>query len=263
MTTKPRVLQAGTDAAAELIADHFDDFFRTVFAPDDAFKTRACMRYITGEAHPLGNLAMFSRRATPADVTHDASALCDGSFPSAILILGEGAPAQIAAASELGFSPAEQMPLMSVTPDTLTSTALPSDYVFREVDFAETAAWVQTFSDGYGLPLRIGSLFSFDRSSSRAPGETKYYAVEHEGDLVATSLIYLHEGFAGIYGVATLPEHRGKGLGAHLTAEPLRRAWDFGYTTGILQASEMGAPVYARIGFQTHGVMTLLVRIPE
>lgn len=45
-------------------------------------------------------------------------------------------------------------------------------------------------------------------------------------------------------------------------AEPLRRAWDMGYTTGLLQASVMGAPVQARLGFRTRGHVALLARVP-
>ncbi len=45
-------------------------------------------------------------------------------------------------------------------------------------------------------------------------------------------------------------------------AEPLRRAWDMGYATGLLEASEMSAPVYARLGFRTLGHMALLARVP-
>jgi GNAT superfamily N-acetyltransferase len=155
------------------------------------------------------------------------------------------------------------MPLMSVTPDTLAPTALPAGYTSREVSPDESAAWARAVSAGYGLPLTVGSLLSVDRAAARCPGKTHYFAVEHDGAMVATSLVFFHDGLAGIYGVATLPEHRGKGVGAHLTAEPLRFAWSRGYTTGLLQASEMGAPVYTRIGFRTHGHMELVVRVPE
>lgn len=262
MTTEPRTLPGTEPAAANVIADHFDHFFRTVLATDDALMTPVCFRYITGEPHPFGNLALISRDATPEDVTRDAAALCEGAFPSAIAFLHDGTSEQRAAASDLGFVPAESMPLMSVTPDTLASTELPDGYTFREVTVDETPAWVTAVSEGYGLPLAVGALFGVDRGAERAPGATKYFVAEHNGRMVATSLIYLHDGLAGIYGVSTLPEHRGKGLAAHLTAQPLRDAWERGYTTGILQASEMGAPVYERIGFRTHGHMGLVAHIP-
>jgi GNAT superfamily N-acetyltransferase len=262
MTTAPRILPPDEPAAANTIADHLDHFFRTVLAPDDALNSPACLRYITREPHPFGSLALFARSATPDDIARDAAPLRNDGFPSAIAFLDDGTPDQVAAATDLGFAHAESMPLMSVMPDDLAPTALPEGYACREVSVDEADAWARAVSDGYGLPFAVGSLFGVDRAAAKAPGSARYYAVEHDGRMVATSLVFLHDGLAGIYGVATLPEHRGKGLGAHLTAEPLRIAWDLGYTTGLLQASEMGAPVYTRIGFRTHGHMELLIRVP-
>jgi GNAT superfamily N-acetyltransferase len=262
MAHQPRALPSDNRAAANAIADHLDHFFRTVLATEDALRSSVCFRYITGEPSPFGNLAVFTRDATPADIARDAAPLCSDGFPSAIVLLDEGTSEQIGAADALGFAPAESMPLMSVTPETLAPTAMPDDYTCREIGADEADAWARAVSDGYGLPLPVGSLFGVDRAAARCPGKARYFAAEHAGRLVATSLVYLHDGFAGIYGVATLPEHRGKGLGAHLTAEPLRRAWEMGYTTGLLQASEMGAPVYTRIGFRTRGIIMLLVRMP-
>ncbi|MBT8486897.1 MAG: GNAT family N-acetyltransferase [Phycisphaerae bacterium] len=263
MTAAPCSLPATEPAAGNQIADHLDYFFRTVLAPDDALKSPTCFRYITGEPHPLGNLAVFNRAASPSDVIRDAEPLREAGVPTAIAFLDAGTPEQIAAASSLGFAAAESMPLMSVTPDRLAATKLPDGYTCREVMPAEADAWARAVSDGYGLPRAIGRLFGVDRAAARAPGAAHYYAAEHEGRMVATSLVFLHDGLAGIYGVATLPEHRGRGLGGHLTAEPLRAAWRRGYTTGLLQASEMGAPVYTRLGFHTHGHMALLARVPE
>lgn len=262
MTTTPRSLPETEPDASDTIADHLEDFFRTVVAPDDALRSPVCMRYITHEAHPFGNLALFTRDATGEDIARDAAPLREDAFPSAICLLNDGAPEQIRAANDLGFVHAESMPTMSVAPGALAPTSVPEGYTYREALVEEAGAWARAVSDGYGLPLGVGSLFSVDRAAAKCPGRAHFFAVEHEGQMVATSVLYLHDGLAGIYGVATLPAHRGKGLAAHLTAEPLRMAWDMGYTTGLLQASEMGAPVYSRIGFKTHGHMELLVRVP-
>jgi GNAT superfamily N-acetyltransferase len=262
MTTRPRLLPVAEAAAANEIADHFDYVFRTILAPADALKTRTCFRFMTGEPHPFGNLAVFSRAASPAEVGRDAAPMRERNCPAAIVFLGEGTPAQIAPATALGFVPAEPMPLMSVTPDTLARTVLPDGYTYRQITMDDAAAWNQAFSVGYDLPPLVGSLIGIDRAATRAPGVTKYFAAEHKGRIVATSLVYFHDGLAGIYAVATIPEHRGRGLGAHLTAEPLRGAWELGHAAGLLQASQMGTPVYKRIGFRTRGHMTLLVCMP-
>ncbi len=259
----PRSLPATEPDAAHAIADHIDTVYRSLLAVEGSLVSPACFRFLTGEPHPLGNLALFSRDASADEVAEHARPLVDASLPTAILFLDRGTPEQVEAAAGLGFVHGESMPAMSVTPDTLAGTSLPAGYTCREVTPDEAAAWSRAMAEGYGVPLPIAALLSVDRAAAHLPGPAHYYAAEHKGQMVATSLVFLHDGYAGIYGVATLPEHRGKGLGAHLTAEPLRKAWELGYTTGLLQASEMGAPVYTRIGFKTHGHMELMIRMPQ
>jgi len=76
------------------------------------------------------------------------------------------------------------------------------------------------------------------------------YVVYWEGKPVSTAAVFLGQEVAGIYSVATTPEARGKGFGAAVTLAPLLDARKMGYRVGILQASEMGFPVYKRMGFK-------------
>ena len=67
---------------------------------------------------------------------------------------------------------------------------------------------------------------------------------------VAVSGLVLHSGVAGILAVATLPAARGQGIGTAMTRIPLLDALAEGYHVGTLQASEMGYPIYKKLGFE-------------
>lgn len=66
---------------------------------------------------------------------------------------------------------------------------------------------------------------------------------------VATSRTILTNGLAGIYTVTTSEQARGKGIGRAITLEACLYGKRRGYKLGTLQASDMGHPVYLRMGF--------------
>lgn len=72
-----------------------------------------------------------------------------------------------------------------------------------------------------------------------------------DGQPVGTSIAMRSGDVGGVYAVATLPDARRRGVGTALTwaAVAADRAW--GCETIVLQASEMGFPMYAAMGFRT------------
>jgi predicted GNAT family acetyltransferase len=73
---------------------------------------------------------------------------------------------------------------------------------------------------------------------------------------VASSELTAAGGVVGLYSICTLVDYRKRGFGAALTLQPLLDAREAGYRTAILQASEQGARVYARVGFEPFGQVT-------
>jgi ribosomal protein S18 acetylase RimI-like enzyme len=55
---------------------------------------------------------------------------------------------------------------------------------------------------------------------------------------------------AGIYNVAVVPAARGRGIGREVTLAALRAARSLGYSLSTLGSSDLGLPVYRRIGYE-------------
>ncbi len=81
-----------------------------------------------------------------------------------------------------------------------------------------------------------------------------------DGEPVACAGGHDHEGDCCITFVATLPEARGRGLAQRLMILVLREATDRGCTTASLQATKMGYPLYAKLGFRDLGPLQMWER---
>jgi len=73
---------------------------------------------------------------------------------------------------------------------------------------------------------------------------------------VATAEATVADGIVGLYNICSLPDFRQRGFGTAMTLQPLLDARAENVTTAILQATELGARVYARLGFESFGTIT-------
>ena len=74
---------------------------------------------------------------------------------------------------------------------------------------------------------------------------------------VSTAQVTLVGHDAGVYGVATVPDARGRGLARRLQYVLLQRARELGARTTSLQASASGRGVYAALGYDSFGAMDM------
>jgi GNAT superfamily N-acetyltransferase len=63
------------------------------------------------------------------------------------------------------------------------------------------------------------------------------------------------DGDAGVFFVATLPEASGRGLASGLLAAAMLEARERGCDVSTLQATKVGEPVYARLGYERFGAI--------
>ncbi len=167
-----------------------------------------------------------------------------------------------------GFMVDEDSPGMAVKLGELNeSLPVPDGLQVQHVSSDdEMQEWCLTMARGFEAPaskvdFMVESWYEFMRivesSSLRA------YLARLDGRPVATSLLKLGGGAAGIYAVSTIPEARRKGIGARVTLYPLLQARAMGYKVGVLEASEMGLPMYRSLGFQEYCRITTYIYRPE
>ena len=150
----------------------------------------------------------------------------------------------------------DEAPGMAVDLHTLDKQlSLPPRLTIERVGNEETLkTWLRVMvagsellEEGLALLLDVVTKHGFKHDS-----DVHYYLGRLDGRPVATSLLYLGGGVAGIYNVATIPEARRQGIGSALTLAPLLDAQSWGYRIGILQSTAMGLNLYRRLGFKEY-----------
>ena len=142
-----------------------------------------------------------------------------------------------------------QPPLMVLDPIPPTDPPLPDGLTIETVDASTYDEYLGTLCAGFGIPAELvapmagGSMLGID-------GFTGLLG-RVDGAPVAASGVFVDGTTAGVYNVATHPDHRKKGYGEALTAAAARRGAEAGRTVAILQASAAGEPVYRRMGYAT------------
>lgn len=144
-----------------------------------------------------------------------------------------------------GLSDEGVLPCFAMEPGPIPPA--PDDLEIQRVVAGEWEAFMDVTAEGFGMPRQLLDMLytppMLDRPDVRA------YLGYVSGRPVATSVSIRTGRTLGVYSIATIPEARGHGYGSALTWELMRDA-EPGWDVAVLQASEMGRPVYERMGFQ-------------
>ncbi|HJS28548.1 MAG TPA: hypothetical protein VJ768_02930 [Anaerolineales bacterium] len=151
--------------------------------------------------------------------------------------------------TELG-APCMVADLLQVNEAVIDGT--PDGFAIETVeDEAGLLEFKRVLVEGYEIPEAMAQgwvesslAFGLDRLPWR------FYLGRLDGEAVASNILFNGGGVAGVYGVATVPVARHKGIGAAITLKPLLDAREMGYRYGVLFSSDMGVRVYERIGFR-------------
>jgi GNAT superfamily N-acetyltransferase len=140
-------------------------------------------------------------------------------------------------------------PAMALAPIPEARPPLPAGLRIDRADVAGIEAWYA--AQAAGLDIAAGRAFAADlipASIAADPGVQLNGGIL-EGVPVATSIAIRSEHAVGVYAVGTATSVRRRGIGTALTWAAVAAGRGWASAAAVLQASEMGDPVYRAMGF--------------
>jgi len=162
------------------------------------------------------------------------------------------------AAHRAGLTMVESRPGMALAvTDVPALPPPPGVEVFRVQDPAVLDEVVEVDAAAFGGDAATTRLFLPD-AVLEDPAQ-RVYAARVDGRLVSVGESTTLDGVVGVFGVATVPAYRRRGIGAAVTAYLLAdRAGEA--DLAVLDASDLGLGVYERLGFRTTSTWEVWVR---
>ena len=167
-----------------------------------------------------------------------------------------------------GFDHVEDTAAMAMDLERLPDTVPPPDAARIEPvdDSAAVDAYVRVVIrameiDHWPLPpdaVRIRS--DYIRSRLGDDPLSRRFVAFLDGEPVATSRLSMAGGVAGLYSMVTLPHARRRGIGLAMAHRALLAGREAGMRIAVLQATDMGFPIYVRLGFEELFTYEMLAR---
>ena len=203
--------------------------------------------FLGGVPLAFANGCLVLEPAQPADLRRAVGWLNKAGVPYRVRIDEARAQRAVDECVALGLERSDNMPGMVLKP--LPVTPQPRDGVTTElVDQA-------TYPEFVGLLVATGFPAAWAEAAF-PPSLVKdrnmaMFIGRLDGRPAATSLAVRTGEVAGVYSVGTIEDARRRGLGSAVTWACVDAARQWGSDAVVLQASEMGFPIYRAMGFET------------
>jgi GNAT superfamily N-acetyltransferase len=231
-----------------------------VALPETRFERRAGYDFLACPDVPIPQFSgvwPMDDEAAPA-LEGALAELEDEGLPYSVQVREGATPAVVDEARRLGLTKEERIPGMALHSVDLASPDVPGLQILSVATADGMAQALAVAAEGFGAPADLLApiyMLEFLQLEGAA-----YYVGRVDGVDVSTAVGFAVDGTAGIFNVATPPEHRGHGYGAALTARAARDGFAAGADLAWLQSSEMGHSIYRRLGFRDVETYVLLTR---
>lgn len=257
-------------AASEVERAHLNliDSSRQLFELDSGATVEAGPGWLFGAgsaSHPMISNAAF-RRDDGIDAT-DFVARAKEFFAarkrgfSIWVRVGQGSDEDLAAAAEAaGFHTVYEMPEMLLGAE-LPTEKLPPEAELRQLSTEDDVpGFWKVAKEAYasnGFPPEVFA--GYTRHSGLLAENAAAFIIYLDGQPASIAMTIVSHGVAGIYWVGSVDEARGSGLGRAVTVAATNAGLALGAEIASLQASPMGKPIYASLGYETAFDYRLLI----
>jgi hypothetical protein len=240
------------DLSAIADANYYDTFRRIVATMDggEAVQGDGLLLVRSGLPVAMFNIAFVTRPLRdPRASIERAIAYFDGHKLPFVVRLREGVDdAAEHAAEACGLPYTDTVPGMIMAP-IVSGPATPGGLEVRAARDPSVLADHRTvIAASFGMPVEMVEQFVHDRVID-VP-ECEFYVGYLASVPFASSMLWITDGTAGVWNVGCVPAQRKRGLGEAMTWHAVRRGGELGCSVANLQASEMGRPIYERMGFR-------------
>jgi GNAT superfamily N-acetyltransferase len=142
------------------------------------------------------------------------------------------------------------LPGMALHPIPESTAPIPDGHEIRRIgDAAGLDDHIRALAEGFGAPEPMARPWIGEELWLREG--CAVYVGYTDGRPVSSGFGVRTGRTIGVYSIATLPDARRRGYGAAMTERVVADGAAAGCDVAILQASEMGQPIYERLGFRT------------
>jgi GNAT superfamily N-acetyltransferase len=219
--------------------------------PDgDARSAAGLLLTSSGFDVPWLNIAFVTAPLADPEAAIDEAAAWYGSLrlPWLLRVRARMDDATERAAEAAGMRYTDELPAMVLQNLAEAPAADGPVRIERVCDAAGAALFSCVCIEAFDMPVHLGAIFTPALLDATGVEEYIGYAGEEP---VATALLACTGEVAGIYNIGTLAGWRGRGIGEAMTRHAIEQGRRAGCAIASLQASEMGRPVYERMGFRT------------
>ena len=160
------------------------------------------------------------------------------------------------AARDGGWHMVLELPVM-ICRSSVPGAQLPAGVTLRRADpRADLIAFRDVAIAGFATDAdEVGAIHSvFAQPSALDPADTEAFIASVDGVDAAAALVFVTGGLGMVEWVATAEAFRRRGLGAAVTRAATNAAFERGATLVALQATPIGQPVYAGLGYEAISV---------